>query len=158
MGKNETDYKTVFANNIVRIRKKAGMTQNDIAAKIIVSQTQLSNMEKGKSDTTTEVLRQLCDVLRVSPEELIYEEEKPDYLKKVSVQTPEPEAAARVRDTRGGGLTLDESSIPLILEYLKCRLERDKREMDSTDLTFAINKLYDCVRTLDSGRNQSKTA
>ena len=148
----------MFAANLARLRKGANLTQKDVADSLIISQTQISKIEKGISDTTTEVLRQLCDVLQVSPEELIYEEEKPDYLKKVSVQTPEPEAAARVHDTRGGGLTLDESSIPLILEYLKCRLERDKREMDSTDLTFAINKLYDCVRTLDSGRNQSKTA
>lgn len=146
-------------NKIKKYRDKLGMTQPELAERSGLSIRTISRIESGIANITQKTGEKLAEALNCTYAELINEEEYPNYLEKASVSMPpQPEVTARVHETRGGGLTLDESSIPLILEYLKCRLERDKKEMNSTDLTFVINKLYDCVRTLDSGRNQSKTA
>ena len=66
----------LFAEQLQRFRRKAGMSQEDLAEKIDVSRQTLSKWEQGQSSPDLERFAKLCDVLHVSPNELIYGETK----------------------------------------------------------------------------------
>ena len=59
-----------MGNEIRKIRKKFELTQVQLAEKLGVTQTRISNMEKQKT-VTVEMLRKIAKVLGVSVKDLI---------------------------------------------------------------------------------------
>ena len=64
--------------NLKRARTLAGMTQTDVAAKIGISNTALSNYETGYREPDLETLKQLAQCYSVSIDELADNESHPD--------------------------------------------------------------------------------
>ena len=52
-------------------RNRAGMTAADVAAMLGITRAQFSNIELGKSDTTTANLSEICFLLNVSADYLL---------------------------------------------------------------------------------------
>lgn len=57
---------TSFTNRLVQLRKKRGLTQQQIADEIGVNRGSYSNWEKGKREPSFENLVKLADLLEVS--------------------------------------------------------------------------------------------
>ena len=56
-----------FGEKIRSARKAAGLTQRQLAEKIGVSNTSISNWEKGLSRPDADMIQKLCDVLCLQP-------------------------------------------------------------------------------------------
>lgn len=57
-------------NHLREIRKKAGVTQLQLAEELGVSEKTVSNWESGKNEMTGYSLMMLCDYFMVSPDEI----------------------------------------------------------------------------------------
>ena len=58
----------VFFGDIIRnARKSMGLTQRQLADRIGVANTSISNWEKGLSRPDADLIQKLCDVLRLQP-------------------------------------------------------------------------------------------
>ena len=64
--KNQEDIKKKVAENIRFYRKKANMTQKQLAEKLGVKNTAVSNWENGQNSIDTELLFRVCDVFGVT--------------------------------------------------------------------------------------------
>jgi transcriptional regulator with XRE-family HTH domain len=60
-----------FGDNLLRFRKKASLTQEELAGAIGLCRVAIANMEAGNSRTTIEHILRLCAVLKVTPNELL---------------------------------------------------------------------------------------
>lgn len=67
----ETQFLKEFGENIINARKREGMTQEDLGAKLGLSRTSITNIEGGRQDTVISRLPYLCAVLNCSPSDLI---------------------------------------------------------------------------------------
>lgn len=65
-----------FSTNLKALRKKASLSQDSLAERLNVSRQTVSSWERGKSYPDLDLLVQLCDALRVTPNELLYPPEK----------------------------------------------------------------------------------
>ena len=63
--------KSQIGGKIKQLRKKAGMTQSELAAKLGVSASAVGMYEQGRREPDNETLRKLCSVLDVSGDYLI---------------------------------------------------------------------------------------
>jgi transcriptional regulator with XRE-family HTH domain len=71
--------KIILGKNIKKYRKKAGLTQEQLAEQLNVSSKHLSNIEIGSKFVTSALLDTLCTILNVNPATLFYSvESKPD--------------------------------------------------------------------------------
>jgi transcriptional regulator with XRE-family HTH domain len=61
----------VFGKELRKLRLKAGLTQEEVAAHAGVSREYVSMLEAGKNTPTIEVFMKLCHAVRVSPEDVI---------------------------------------------------------------------------------------
>lgn len=64
-------YIIMIGKNIKYYRKLANMTQTELANKLKIKQSTLANYENNKRDITTDTLKQLCKILKVSADELL---------------------------------------------------------------------------------------
>lgn len=64
-------YINMIGKNIKYYRKLANMTQTELANKLNIKQSTLANYENNKRDITTDTLKQLCKILKVSADELL---------------------------------------------------------------------------------------
>ena len=71
---------------------------------------------------------------------------------------PQPQIQERQPAPKDSGLTLDDASTPLILEYLWCRLKRDREQMTTEELKETLEKLYKCADYLANRQRKTKTA
>jgi transcriptional regulator with XRE-family HTH domain len=60
-----------FGDNLLTYRKKADMTQEELAGAIGLSRVMVANMEAGINRTTIEHILRICAVLKVTPNELL---------------------------------------------------------------------------------------
>lgn len=67
----------IFAQRLRWLRKQAGENQEDLAAILHVSKTQISDMEKGKRTTTLEKFALICEHYQVSSDYLLGFQEEP---------------------------------------------------------------------------------
>lgn len=76
--------------NIRTIRKDKGLTQEELAERLHVTRQAVSSWERGGSCPDFETLKQLADILEVSPEQLLYhtEEQKKVRYRKVGYLFP----------------------------------------------------------------------
>lgn len=63
------DYLQKFANNLKRIRKEKGLTQDDLATEGI-SRSMVSLIEIARTDLTVSKVKLLADTLNVHPKDL----------------------------------------------------------------------------------------
>jgi len=61
----------VFAKELRELRKKAGLTQEEVGFRAGVSREYVSMLESGKNTPTIDVFIRLCDAIDTSPGELI---------------------------------------------------------------------------------------
>lgn len=61
----------MFKENLRRLRLEQGLTQAQLAKSIGVGQSTLNYWENGKSDITSYYIVKLCEVLKVSSDELL---------------------------------------------------------------------------------------
>jgi transcriptional regulator with XRE-family HTH domain len=63
-----------FPKRLARIRKEKGLTQQALADAVKIHITQLARYEGGTSQPTLDVIRKLAIVLKVSADELLFDE------------------------------------------------------------------------------------
>lgn len=62
-----------FGNTLLQLRRRAGMTQKELAQRLNVTDKAVSKWENGRAKPTTDTLRKLAALLGVSPEDLLRE-------------------------------------------------------------------------------------
>lgn len=62
---------TVLGENISKFRKKAGLTQEQLAYKVRVSPTYIGFIEQAQRNPSLKTLDKIARVLKVSPKELL---------------------------------------------------------------------------------------
>ena len=60
-----------LGDNIVKLRKKAEMTQSALGEKLSISPQAVSKWEKGLSEPDTETLKNICNLFNVSMDDLV---------------------------------------------------------------------------------------
>lgn len=65
------DYLQKFANNLKKIRKAKGMTQDDLGAIEGISRSTIGMVETAKTDITLSKIKIIADALKVSPKDLL---------------------------------------------------------------------------------------
>lgn len=68
---NEIDVKLIISKNIIKYRKKMGLTQLELAEKLNYSDKTLSKWERGESMPDIVTLKQLADIFMISVDVLI---------------------------------------------------------------------------------------
>ncbi|WP_296813845.1 helix-turn-helix domain-containing protein [uncultured Megasphaera sp.] len=66
---------TVLCQNLLRLRKKAGMSRADVADRLSVTPTAYAAYELGKSEPKIGRLCEIAKILNVSPNDLLLEED-----------------------------------------------------------------------------------
>jgi transcriptional regulator with XRE-family HTH domain len=75
-----------FGERLRDARLKKGLKQSDIAVKLDCAPTSLTNWERGKIQPPLDVLSRLCDVLEVSPLDLLSREYSYSDIVKISIK------------------------------------------------------------------------
>lgn len=88
-----TELKDIVAGNITRLRKKAGLTQAELAEKLNYSDKAVSKWERGESMPDITVFKELADLFGV-PVDYMLTEEHTDF------QNRQKEVSARTRRNR----------------------------------------------------------
>lgn len=92
--------KEVIARNIADLRKKAGMTQQDLAEKLNYTDKAISKWERGESVPDILVLKQISDIFGVSVDYLLCAEHREPEPTEESAEKPDPKKQQSIR-TRG---------------------------------------------------------
>ncbi|MBQ8123671.1 MAG: helix-turn-helix transcriptional regulator [Ruminococcus sp.] len=75
--KADENFRVVFGDNIRKIREKRDLTQSELAVKINVSVSSISDYERGTKCPSVAVVKQIADELDVSMDELCQDSELP---------------------------------------------------------------------------------
>ena len=67
----ETEFKQILSANLVRFRKQAGLTQEELAARFGSRKTLISNYEIGRNTPDIETLWELADIFDITIDELV---------------------------------------------------------------------------------------
>ena len=86
--------KETFGQRLARLRKEKGLTQEEVASKIVISPQAVSKWENGNSEPDLNTLNQLADIFDVSVDELLGRENN----KEVKEEQPK-EDEPRVEET-----------------------------------------------------------
>lgn len=73
-----------FAEKLAKLRKRRGLTQQELAQKIGVGIAQMRRYEKGSSSPTLEVIKNIAKTLSISSDELIFDEDETGIPRKVT--------------------------------------------------------------------------
>ena len=68
---NKIDPKTILAENIKRIRKEAGLSQEELADRAGLHRTYISSIERRERNVSLENIFLLAKALGVEPEDLV---------------------------------------------------------------------------------------
>lgn len=135
-----------------KIRQQAGLSQKQLADLVDVHQTLIGKIETGETDTTTSVLKKVCLALKVSPVELLFDDEGiPDFLK-----TPEPEIMPD--HSSHNGLMLHETSLVTLANYLRDRIKKENKTLNEEDRSDIQKVLSSCMCDLDNSDGNERTA
>lgn len=63
-----------IGNKLLIIRKRAGLTQAEVAEAAGLSDRTYADIERGTVNTRTETILRICDVLHITPDEVLTEE------------------------------------------------------------------------------------
>ena len=60
-----------FCENLKNARKDCGLTQKQVADKLGVVESCYANWEQGRTEPNIDMLRNLCNILKISLDELV---------------------------------------------------------------------------------------
>ncbi len=83
----ETDMKSIIAENITALRTLAGMTQLELAGKLNYSDKSVSKWERAEAAPDIYILKNIADIFGVSVDYLITRHKKVKYKKSLSYNT-----------------------------------------------------------------------
>ncbi len=85
--------KNIFGDRVKSARQKAKLSQSDLASAMGLTQSQISKIEKGESDTSQENVKKLATILNVAVSYLMGETNNPDpnILKNIEPVQPQNE-------------------------------------------------------------------
>lgn len=66
--------KRAIGNKLLAIRKKSGFTQAEVAEKAGLSDRTYADIERGSVNMRTETVLKICEVLHITPDEILTEE------------------------------------------------------------------------------------
>lgn len=78
------DMKAIIAQNIIRLRKNANMTQAELAEKLSYTDKAVSKWERGESIPDVLVLKQLADLFQVRIDDLLTEFDESQMIKQIN--------------------------------------------------------------------------
>lgn len=61
----------LIGERLFALRKKLGMTQSDVAASANLSERTYADIERGSTNMRIETLLQICNALRITPDEIL---------------------------------------------------------------------------------------
>lgn len=64
-------YKTINYKKMRKLRETAGMTQEQLGKKVLVTSSMICQIEKGKKGVTRDLLKDIAEVFQVPPEDLL---------------------------------------------------------------------------------------
>lgn len=124
----------IFKYNLCAARKAAGLTQKQLANKLNVSNNAISNWEKGVSRPDIDQLAKICEILNVSPNDLL--SAKLETV--VSIDEQVVLNKYRKLDTHGEQVV----TAVLDLEFERCT-NTDKLKLEDNEKTL-INRYRQC--------------
>ena len=73
------DFRTI-GNKLLTIRKKAGLTQAEVAEAAGLSDRTYADIERGTVNMRIETILKICEALKITPDEILTEEQEPDIM------------------------------------------------------------------------------
>lgn len=67
----------IIGNKLLSIRKRMGMTQSEVAEAAGLSDRTYADIERGTVNMRTETMLRICNVLHITPDEVLTEERTP---------------------------------------------------------------------------------
>lgn len=64
----------IIGENLAKLRERQGLTRNDIAEGASVTNQTVAALESGRRGPSVDLLMKICDLLGVTPNDLVYEE------------------------------------------------------------------------------------
>lgn len=119
---------------IKQLRENLGLNQTEFAEKIGVSNSRVSNWEKGINRPDVDFLSKICEVLQVSADDLL------ELNNSVSLNTKEQALINNYRNLTIAGQILVDNSVASILEYEKQHLPQSRSLLNT-----ANNQPEDCI-------------
>ena len=101
--------KMVIGNKLLAIRKRAGLTQAEVAEASGLSDRTYADIERGTVNMRVETLLRICESLRISPDEILTEEN-------VSLQSKREEVLAKLESRSPSER---ETALDLMAVYLR---------------------------------------
>ncbi|MBQ7692774.1 MAG: helix-turn-helix transcriptional regulator [Oscillospiraceae bacterium] len=101
-----------IGNNLLHVRKRAGLTQAEVAERAGLSDRTYADIERGTANMRLETLLRICTVLRITPNDILHREEDStsvcsEILKNVEeLPVPQRETALKLLDVYIHSLTL----------------------------------------------------
>lgn len=74
MKKNVPDIPLLFGENLRKLRKSKGFTQEELSEKLEITQKHLSMLETGTQFASAQLISKICGVLDIEPAELFSSE------------------------------------------------------------------------------------
>lgn len=119
---NKEKLKNQIALNIKYYRKKAGITQKQLAELVGVTSTAVSNWESGQNSINTEILFKVCEVLNVSLND-IYSTTPSAFLEQQKKTAPEDGLSESKRKLIEFVRNVPDDKAELLLRIMKSILE-----------------------------------
>lgn len=94
----------MVGKNIARLRKEAGMTQEELAEKLNVTRQAISSWERERTEPDLDTVQKAAEVFDVPAEELIYETKEKS--KKINVTTKVSESTVGFGSVLAIGISL----------------------------------------------------
>ncbi|MFC4620081.1 helix-turn-helix domain-containing protein [Camelliibacillus cellulosilyticus] len=113
----------MIGKNIIRIRKKKGMTLSELAERAEISKSYLSNIERNRNrNPSIQVLEKISAVLEVDLQKLLATDRKPE------VPIVEQEWQRFVNRLKASGVDKNEiKDYKTLMEFIKWRNDQDRR-------------------------------
>ena len=125
---NQDSLKSIIAANISDLRKKSGMTQQDLAARLNYTDKAISKWERGESIPDVLVLKQIADMHGVTVDSLltdVHEEQEP-----IAVEEPVDEALKKRQSLRTRGFVTGMSVLLVWIAALVLFIVFDTASLD----------------------------
>lgn len=93
MNKNES----ILGKKILEIREKKGVSQQQLAIKAGLSKALITHIETGKRYPSDKALQKIIEALEISEEEILTEDVKTEFLKKIAQEAKPSEVIRAYR-------------------------------------------------------------
>lgn len=130
-----------FANRMREIRELRGLTQKDLATKIGVGNTAISNYEKGTSFPNTDILYKIFDALDIDPN-FLFQDDVP-ILKKMDLSSREKDHIEKYRDLSVSSKNIVDDTTKRLLNLEQINKTIRNTSQEQPDITLVKLPYYD---------------